>query len=113
MRNRIKQLRTEAGMKQEELAKLLNLDKSQISRYETGKQDISTDTLAQMSVIFGCTTGYILGVDENKNVKEIDKMVNDLKGYQKAAIMAKESGISPEALEEQIQLLRKIFGNKN
>jgi transcriptional regulator with XRE-family HTH domain len=108
---RVKELREEKGWTQSVLAKKLNIARSNISKYESGALDASTEMLVKLADIFGCTTNYLLDVDEN--TPEANKMIEDLKQYQKAAIMAKESGISPEALEEQIQLLRKIFGNKN
>lgn len=62
MKNRIRQLREEKGMHQEDLAKELNLSISTVSRYECGQLDISTKALLKMKAIFGCSTDYILGV---------------------------------------------------
>lgn len=111
MKNRLKQLRTEKGMKQEELARILNVDKSQISRYESCKQDISTDFLVKLSKIFNCSVNYILYVNEfsEDNYKDIQ----DLKEYETAVKVAKESNITPKELIEQILLLRSIYDKKD
>ena len=43
--NRIKELRIEKNISQNDLAKLLNTSQQSISFYETGKRDPDTDTL--------------------------------------------------------------------
>lgn len=111
MKNRLKQLRIEKGMKQEELAKILNVDKSQISRYESFKQDISTDFLVKLSKIFNCSVNYILCISEYS--KDNYKDIEDLKEYEVAVKVAKDSKITPKELIEQILLLRSIYDKKD
>jgi transcriptional regulator with XRE-family HTH domain len=98
--NRIKQLREEKKILQEELGNMLNLDKSQISRYESEKLDISTDALARMSEIFECSINYILGLDNNR---KDTGMIND--PYIAIIERAKQHKISPERLDRLIDFL--------
>lgn len=59
--NRIKELRAEAGMKQAELAQLLNCSSTAVSYYETSVRDIDSATICRLCEIFGCTADYLLG----------------------------------------------------
>jgi repressor LexA len=68
--NRIKLLREESKISQEELAKKLNLSKGIISLYENGKRKPSIDVLVVLSEYFHCSIDYILGnssIRENSN----------------------------------------------
>ena len=58
--NRIKELREQKGMKQSELGLLLNVNNSAISKYESGKLQLTDDTLEKLSDIFGVSIDYIL-----------------------------------------------------
>lgn len=59
--NRIKDLRTIRGLKQSDLAKLLNCSPTTISNYEVGIRDIDSTTICRLCEIFGCTADYLLG----------------------------------------------------
>ena len=58
--NRIKQLRLQAGWKQEELGARLNVGKGAISRYEKGERGLDAPTINALCDIFGCTADYLL-----------------------------------------------------
>lgn len=60
--NRIKDLRTDADMKQADLAARLNIARSVISKYELNQVDLSTDTIRQLCEIFHVTADYLLGL---------------------------------------------------
>jgi len=57
---KLKQLRTESGMTQEELAQQLGLAKSTIAHYESGRREPDTKTIVKMANIFGVTTDEML-----------------------------------------------------
>lgn len=81
---RIKKLRTEAGLTQEELAEKLNLEgKSAISNYENNSRGVSTQLINQLSSIFYISTDYLLnGETEDCNdpfISEATSILNDLK----------------------------------
>ncbi len=59
--NRIKALREEFNLSQEELAKKLNLSKGIISLYEQEKRKPSLEILIQLSEVFNVSIDYILG----------------------------------------------------
>lgn len=59
--NKIKLLREELNISQEELANKLGLSKGIISLYENGKRKPSFDILNKLSKIFNCSIDYIIG----------------------------------------------------
>lgn len=76
--NRLKTLRTQNNLTQEQLAHRLGLTKSVISAYETGSRMPSYDTLITISRIFKVTTDYLLGV-ERKNDVDLSGLTDDEK----------------------------------
>lgn len=58
---RLKELRTEAGLKQEKLEKVIHLGRGRISLYETGKQEADNDTLVEIAKYFDVSIDYLLG----------------------------------------------------
>ena len=57
---RIQQLRIQHGYTQEEFAKTLNIDRSNLSRVESGRRGCSLDLLVQLSSTFGVTLDYLV-----------------------------------------------------
>lgn len=60
--SRIRELRKEKNLSQEELGKLLNVQKAAISKYERGLIEPSKSVLLKMCEIFSVSTDYLLGV---------------------------------------------------
>lgn len=67
----LKRLRLKKGMTQADIAKDLGLTKSVISAYETGLRLPSYDILIHIATIFGVSTDYLLGLENNKK-QELD-----------------------------------------
>lgn len=65
--NRIKFLRENLKLSQEELAEKLNLSKGIISLYEQEKRKPSLEILIKLSEIFNVSIDYILGRTDLKN----------------------------------------------
>ena len=59
--NRLRELRTEKGWRQSDLAVVLNTKPQTVSRYEKGDRDIDSTTICRLCEIFGCTADYLLG----------------------------------------------------
>lgn len=76
MKNRIKELREQKHLTQEELAKKINVTKLTISNWENGKHKIKSDELKEIAKVFGVTIDYLVGdVDENENIKHDSNFV--------------------------------------
>ena len=66
---RIKELRTAAGLTQEELGAKLGLQKSVIAKYENGRiENVKRSTIAKMAQIFGCSPVYLMGLEDEPQV---------------------------------------------
>lgn len=66
--NRLKKLRKEAGLTQQQIADRIGVTKSVISFYELKERAPSPEVLIKLSVIFHVSTDYLLGVDSSKSI---------------------------------------------
>lgn len=92
--NRIKELRLEKNISQNDLAKLLNTSQQSISFYETGKRDPDTKTLEILSGYFNVSIDYLLC---KSNIRNPEKLLNDYNSL---------SEESKKQLEKYIELLK-------
>lgn len=68
---RIKELRNELNMTQEDLAKKLGLNnKSSIANYESGYSIPSDEIKLEMCKLFNCSMDYLMGLTSHENPKE-------------------------------------------
>ena len=63
---RLKNLREDRDLTQEQIAKYLHCSQSAYSRIESGKQDIPTSFLKKLGKLYGVTTDYILEMDKEQ-----------------------------------------------
>jgi len=70
---RIYNLREDADMSQKELASMLNLKSSAISKYEKGLTQPNLSTLIKMAEIFHVSADYLLGLSSIKNPYSSDR----------------------------------------
>lgn len=96
--NTIKELRTEAGMTQEELGMLLNVQNAAVSKYESCKVPLTGETLLKLSKIFNVSTDYLLGAEEG----------NTMIGG-KIAELRKEQGLNQKELAKKIGVSRSAL----
>lgn len=66
MRNRLRELRTEAGKTQQEMAELLRVSGPAYSMYETGKREMNYESLVIVADYFGVSLDYLFGRTELK-----------------------------------------------
>lgn len=60
---RIKALRKERGLTQQQLGKLINVTKVSICCYENGTRNPTLQTLIDLGRVFGVDLNYFLGID--------------------------------------------------
>ena len=58
---RLKEIREEKGLKQSDIAKILNIKQPQYSKYETGKRLIPATLLCILARYYDTSVDYILG----------------------------------------------------
>lgn len=63
---KLKKLRKQAGLTQDQLAKQIGVTKSVISFYELRERTPSPEVLIKLSTIFHVTTDYLLGISSSR-----------------------------------------------
>lgn len=66
--SRLRELRGKKKLTQTQVAKRLNLSKAAISGYENNIKTPSIDVLIQLSILYGSSTDYILGLENRKMI---------------------------------------------
>lgn len=66
--SRLRELRGKKKLTQTQVAKRLNLSKATISGYENNIKTPSIDVLIQLSILYGSSTDYILGLENRKMI---------------------------------------------
>lgn len=82
--NRIRALRQRAGMKQSELAEILNCSNTAVSKYELGQLDLGVETIKALCRIFDCSADYLLGLSDLQKPELSDSEISVLLAYRKA-----------------------------
>lgn len=70
--NRIKQLREELKISQNELGKKLNKTQQQISLYENGTNELDLDGYILLSKLFNCSIEYVAGKSDIRNPEKVN-----------------------------------------
>ena len=61
---RLKQLRKESKITQEQLAKYLDVDQTMITKLENGTRSLNVLLIEKICNLFGCSDTYLLGADD-------------------------------------------------
>ena len=62
---RIRDMREDHDMKQQQVAQYLNMSQTGYSKYETGKNDVPTRVLIMLARLYGTSIDYLLGETDN------------------------------------------------
>ncbi|WP_370852220.1 helix-turn-helix domain-containing protein [Megasphaera elsdenii] len=121
--NRVKELRKQKHITQEELGKVLDIQKAAISKYENGRAEPSTEVLKKMSAYFGVSIDYLLGNSTSKEIpnsnlppltpkderdiaRDLENMIESLDGS--AAMGSTEDDEDRELLRASLETAMKI-----
>lgn len=66
---RIKDLRVDSDLKQDAVAKILNITRQQYGLYELGKRTIPIDLLIKLSKFYNVSLDYLTNLSDVKNIK--------------------------------------------
>jgi|GEM_PF-1791953 transcriptional regulator with XRE-family HTH domain len=69
--NRLKELRKEKRLTQEELAREIGISKITVLRWENGERQIKLDKAQKLADFFGVSIAHLLGYDDNDFEKQI------------------------------------------
>ena len=65
---RLKELRTQAGLTQKQLAEQIGITKSVVSFYELRERTPSPEVLVKLASIFHVSCDYLLGIETHKSI---------------------------------------------
>lgn len=122
MKDRIKKLRMDAGLTQEELAEKLGLQKSAVAKWENGRVfNLKRSTILKMADLFGCAPSYLMAMEEDDESKApyyltpetaaLAQQYFDDPNYRVLFDAAKDS--KPEDLQMAADLLRRLKETRN
>lgn len=107
--NRIKLLREEKKIRQDELAKILSISPSAVGMYERDEREPNDEITLRLAEYFNVSTDYLLGKSDVRNPEELKnvKFANagglDTKGLDEEDL---------EELQRQIDYIKKMKGKK-
>lgn len=108
--NRIKLLRDELNMTQQELANKLDGAKSTIAMYENETRKPSMEVLIKLSEIFNCSIDYLLGKSDIRNP---EKNEEDPLGLARVGFSMKDYNPPTDKQREQLAELIKVVLKDN
>ncbi|MBR5948809.1 MAG: helix-turn-helix transcriptional regulator [Clostridia bacterium] len=73
--NKIKQLRTQRGIKQEKLAEAMGVSAQAVSKWETGAALPDISLLPELAVYFGVTIDELFSISDDKEFERIQNMI--------------------------------------
>lgn len=110
--DRLRRLRLEKKLTQEELGKKINVTKVSISGYEKGNRTPDTETLQKLADFFNVTTDYLLGRTDHPNPPENDDIPEVLKDPE-LGLFFKELAEAPEERREQLLKIWEILKSED
>jgi transcriptional regulator with XRE-family HTH domain len=126
--NRLKELRIEKGLTQEELGELVNLTKANISKYESGKLEPNIDTINYLASFFDVSADYLFGrttvrnfyIDKQDEIVKVihsviltDKILTDFwtafpQRSELQILLKQITDLSPEAIHRLIRYIKMV-----
>lgn len=96
IKDRLRELRDMNNLSKVEMAQKLSINKSSITRYESGEIKPTLDIMIKISHAFNVSLDWLAGFDTEKEL-EYEKLVKE----------CMNSGISSEKLKKAIDLLKE------
>ena len=110
---RLKQLRTEASLSQQEFATAISLSKSSVNMYERGEREPGIATLECIADYFNVDMDYLVGRSDHKNKTAWYLSLNDDQKnvFKNIILLAGRDGSLTEhhLTDEQIDLFKRMI----
>jgi len=112
----LKVVRKSHKLTQEDIAKMLGIDRTTYTFYETGKTSPSVSTLVTLAKMYNCSVGYLAGVEENNpRFKKVETDISS-KDTDPTAHLSREEQLAlmyfrcipDDRLDEAIDMLRSL-----
>ncbi|ARI57613.1 hypothetical protein NX99_03750 [Streptococcus salivarius] len=96
---RLKELRKQKGLTQDELAREIGVSKITVLRWENEERQIKPEKAQQLADYFGVTEGYLLGYTNNRfGVSQIVKAIEE-------KLSASDSALNKDVLESTMKII--------
>lgn len=118
---RIKELRKEKGINQEELANKINKSESTVSSYELGRRTPDIETIRKLSKIFNVSVDYLVGESDLKRnpsprIKqaieddpELLSFWEEIEKRESMKMMFKQTrNLSDEAIKDVVRFMKRV-----
>lgn len=109
--NRLKELREEKNISQQDIAKYLKIDNSLYAKYEKEYYVIPIKHLNTLSNYFNISFDYIFGLTNKLNYKENVNEIDSLKSGNRIKEFRKENKITQERLASELNMARSALAN--
>ena len=109
--NRLKELREEKNISQQDIAKYLKIDNSLYAKYEKEYYVIPIKHLNTLCNYFNVSFDYIFGLTNKLNYKENINEIDSLKSGNRIKEFRKENKITQERLASELNMARSALAN--
>lgn len=107
-KNRLKELRSEKGLTQRELANLIKLSPSTIAMYEAGQRTPDPEILQKLADYFGVSLDYLMGRTDVRS--PVDKTAEAVENDPDLRIIERaRKKMSPKDRERMMKILKASF----
>lgn len=113
---RLRALREQRGLRQEDIGKVINVGKSAVSQWESGARIPDLETVNRLSSYFGVSVDYLLGRTDSREAPQYDKIKTSadevtelLETLHKRPEMKMLFSITKNATKEDIEKAVKII----
>ena len=74
-KKRLRQMRLNKNLRQEDLAKKINVTRNTVTAYESGRREPSLEKIKKISEILDCSVDYLIGASDVKNKADSDYVI--------------------------------------
>ena len=106
--NRLRKLRIERGLTQQQLADKFNYGKSIISSYERGTKKPPINTVERLADYFSVSTDYLLCRTDIRNIEIPKEFIEGIEFAQKKGIPPEDLKVIIETFEELKPILDRL-----
>ena len=103
---KIRKIRKQKKLKQRDLAKILNVERSTYSGWETGKDTIPLRKLIELSNYYNLSIDYLTGLNNKKEYMFVSENINPIAIGKEIKIVRKEKNLKQKDLAK-IQLFNR------
>ncbi|MBQ2890794.1 MAG: helix-turn-helix transcriptional regulator [Clostridia bacterium] len=112
MGERLKELRLEKGLTQEEVGKIIGVQKAAIQKYEKGDiKNMKTDAARKLAKFYNVTPAYIMGIDEEEKDERLSDYLELLKTRPELKMLFNlTKDATREEVEKAVKIIETILG---